>query len=128
MMVLKRWSYLLVVAWLINALVCFHPTTFYESGRITTSQNQIQILADNTLVDMFFHHIVNQSDHHHKPISHRNRFINVRSVINVFHLPSLIGDERPITVRGIVFEPFVIWLKIHFISALHAYLFRLSPF
>lgn len=123
-MVLKRWSYLLVAAWLINALICFQPYNFHESNGSKTPEK----FYDNTLVDIFFHHVVNHTDHQHRPISHRNRFVHIHPVDLNVHLQSFKQDDRSGIVRLIAYEPNTAWLKTRYISAVHAFLFRLSPF
>jgi hypothetical protein len=128
-MVLKKWSYILVAAWLINALVCFHTTNFYGSENLIKAQKASNEFSDNTLLDIFFNHVAKQNDHHpHKRISHRNRFVSPRLLDFNIQLPSFLTFQYLAFTKTIPIDHFVFWENRPFLSPLHHFLFRLSPF
>ena len=129
-MALKRWLYLLISAWLINTLVCFHSANFFESINTFTSQSS-SFFRENTLVDVVFNYVSSNTDNstrqHHKVI-HRNRYVvNPTLSVNI-QLPVIQTFTCSDLAKTISFTYNRFWENKFFLPPLHGFLFRLSPF
>jgi hypothetical protein len=128
-MVLKRWSYILAAAWLINALFCFYPTNYFEGDQLIAAQNAGNKFTNNTTAGTFFGHLAKQNDHHpYKRINHCNRFVNTPSLDFNIPLPSYLTFPHLAAVKTIPTDHFDFWINRLFLSPLYHFLFRLSPF
>ena len=129
-MALKRWYYIFVSAWLINALVCFHPAGFFERISAFKSQNA-HFFRENTLVDVIFNSLSSDRDsnakQHHK-IIHRNRYV-VNPALNInIQLPVIQTFNYAALAKTISFTYNRFWENKIFLPPLHDFLFLLSPF
>ena len=125
-MALKRWSYLLISAWLINALVCFHSANFFES--ISTFKPQCSsFFRENTLVDVVFNYVSsdnNAAKQHHKVI-HRNRYIGNPTLSINIQLPLTQTFNCSDLAKTISYTYNQFWENKFFLPPLHDFLFRL---
>ncbi|MBE9661944.1 hypothetical protein [Mucilaginibacter myungsuensis] len=129
---LKRWAHILISAWLINALICFHPNNFLEcdnDGAITSFDERFPY---NTAVDIFFNYVNADNDQpedgtQHR-IAHSKRYIGARSfVLNI--VPPFVQEFKPVEhIEAIARKHFRAWDNKIFLPPLHHFLFRLSPF
>ncbi|MFD0793784.1 hypothetical protein ACFQZX_09150 [Mucilaginibacter litoreus] len=128
---LKKWTNIILCAWLINALVCFHPTNPFENHRIDGHCNIGNCFSDNTLLSFLINYPgkCKKSDiqAQHK-ISARNRyttnsqlnFITNLPVCETFSFTNLIQHLRASSHSFLEYRTFAL--------AQYQNLFRLSPF
>ncbi|MFD0763283.1 hypothetical protein ACFQZI_00360 [Mucilaginibacter lutimaris] len=129
-MVPKRWFFILITAWLVNTLVCFHPTNFIEGNNSPVSQTSAQVSSDNTLVDIFFNHVASDDhdQHEHHKINHRRRYINTRTIDFNIQLPAIDLLNYLDLIKAIPNNHIFPWVNRFLLPPLHHFLFRLSPF
>lgn len=130
-MMLKRWSHILLVGWLINALICFHPA-FGEDARVLPQHlTQASHHNDNTLLDIIVHHFVGQKSHKkstHGKISTRSRYMSTRAISLNFVVPQTIIFDLVGQLQLLFCDQLKFWETKVFLPPLHHFLFRLSPF
>lgn len=129
-MTLKRWCYILISAWLINTLVCFHSANFFESIATFKSLNS-NFFRENTLVDVLFNYVnadnTDNSKQHHKVI-YRNRYV-VNPILSIsIQTPVLQTFNCNALTKLISLACTGFWENKFFLPPLHGFLFRLSPF
>ncbi|MGN6397194.1 MAG: hypothetical protein ACTHMI_16615 [Mucilaginibacter sp.] len=128
---LKRSLHIVLAAWLINALVCFHPV-FSEVPNAHASSCETTIShPDNTLLEIIYNHVFDakqqkgHGSHHAAP---KYRYVVSRNLgLDVC------GEQVPgfsLYTPETVLPPFVhkIWENRIFLPPHHHFLFRLSPF
>jgi len=128
---LKRWSHILLVGWLINALICFHPA-FGEDSRMMPQRLTSSVAhPDNTLLDVLLNHFLGHKKHkkgEHGKLATKSRYVSMRAnflsvVIPQTTIFNLVGQ-----VRLLFCEQLKFWETKVFLPPLHHFLFRLSPF
>ncbi|WP_345105333.1 hypothetical protein [Mucilaginibacter panaciglaebae] len=128
---LKRCLQIILAAWLINALICFHPVF---SGRVHPASNSSAIASaspDNTLLYIFLHHYssdkAQKSPIHHASVPKYRYLISRTLNFDIWTGHNTIcslfnsGKTLPVFVRKI-------WENKLFSPPHYNYLFRLSPF
>lgn len=128
---LKRWVYILVSAWLINAVVCFHPVNSFGSGKSATPKNSATFFADNTLLDIFISHVgdltTDHGNHRHKfPV--KRRYLQSHSQTFNIQLPTVQEFKWLKNVKAIENTFNFFWKNRVFLPPHYNFLFRLSPF
>lgn len=128
---LKKWGYILLSAWLINAVICFHPNDSFGGGIAVAPQTPATLFADNTLLDIVAGHIANltadQGHHRHKfPV--KRRYLQNRSQGFNIQLPAAQDFKWLNNVKAIKSTVTFFWENRVFLPPHHNFLFRLSPF
>lgn len=123
----------MLIFWLINALVCFHPV-LADDGCVHPQCNGTELShSDNTLFDVFCNHFPAQKKHtdqtHHKSTA-KARYAISRTgglhLLSLAPLTILFTPHNPMKVLN--FSAFNYWVNRVFLPPHHNFLFRLSPF
>lgn len=128
---IKKGLNIILLGWLINALVFFHPI-FGDHGCMKISHGErYDTHADNTLIDVIFNHFI--ANKGHKKDAPRKafikaRYISVRAANLVAVLPHTLLFDFQDRVQRICFSRFKFWETKEFLPPHHNFLFRLSPF
>ncbi|WDF56954.1 hypothetical protein [Mucilaginibacter sp. KACC 22063] len=129
---LKRIAYILISVWLINALVCFHPTDAAEIHAEAAKATNGPSFSDNTLLDLLLHHISDDDDyngsHQHHKIANRNRYVLTRTLGFNLQVPFTHTFQWLNAVQYLHTYYGRFWEKKVFLPPHHNFLFRLSPF
>lgn len=129
---LKRCLHVLLVGWLINVLICFHPAFGAESRIPPRHSASSAHHSDNTFLDILLHHLVSYSSSHkkglHGRISTRSRYTSAQAVSLSVVLPQTIIFNLVGQAQQLFCEQLKFWETKVFLPPLHHFLFRLSPF
>jgi hypothetical protein len=127
---LKRWAYILLSAWLINAVVCFQPNISGESHLAASSIGKIATISDATLLGVVFNHFIKDKDSHHhdRRIPVKKRYLTTRSQAFNLQLPCIQVFNYSSAVQTLALVDYAQWEKKVFLPPLHHFLFRLNPF
>lgn len=130
-LMLKRWLHIVLAAWLINALICFHPALSNIGEQSCEAASGQLVHTDNTLIDVFFNHFVSHkgnSGHSHKKSHAKIRYIVTRSsVLNILLLAAVVTAFC--NLWRMIRRPMPdIWENLFLLPFHHHFLFRLSPF
>lgn len=122
---LKKWSYILISVWLINALVCLHPARTFESaypGTLQFSANYYNGKTSNTPP---------RENNHKATPDHKvygNKCVFTRAADFITQLPVLQNFHYTTLAQVISFNYSRFWENQSFLPPHHHFLFRLSPF
>ncbi|MBB5395692.1 hypothetical protein [Mucilaginibacter sp. AK015] len=127
-MVFRKWFYIFIAAWFINALVCFNATDgFIDACCKTAPQNSGETLFDVSPLKLSDHAVKDNVEHEDRKGSYRNRYLNPRLLdYDIQPLSSqTFGRLAFLNRSALIISAYGEKL---FTPPLHHFLFRLSPF
>lgn len=125
---LKKCLHIFIAAWLINALVCYHPTAPFGGVGHPVQYTETDYSADNTIVDILVNHADDgPDDHPHRVFSHA-RYLVSRTIGFNLQLPTLQTFHCLNTAIDVPLAFHRFWESKVFLPPHHHFLFRLSPF
>ncbi|PAW94383.1 hypothetical protein CKK33_13130 [Mucilaginibacter sp. MD40] len=128
---LKKWSTYLLCAWLINALVCYHPTNPFENHRFNSHCDIGTCFSDDTLLSFLVNFPgkckKNDQQEQHK-INTRNRYTVNNQVSFIANLPVAEVFTCSDFAKHLRISSHSFFEHRTFSLAQYEHLFRLSPF
>ncbi|TWR25514.1 hypothetical protein FPZ42_13025 [Mucilaginibacter achroorhodeus] len=127
---LKKWTTYLLCAWLINALVCFHPTNPFENHDFGDECSISECFNDDTLLAFLISYPgkCKKEDQEQHKINVRSRYTSGNEFHFIANLPVAEVFACANFVQHIRINNLSFFLHRTFSLAQYQHLFRLSPF